>query len=98
MVSINRTIRGSVDMITVFVRAPPRKYLTPRRVSPCVIPVAAKIALSPRMRSSRVSFLSGSARPYSLSFSTCERWVGHILAWISPHVGLSQAILRRWPG
>src|SRR5215203_3535409 len=84
MVSINRTIRGAVDMTTPCVRAPPRKYLTPYKVSPNVMPVAAKTTSSPRMRSSRVSFFSESSSPYSLSLSTCERWVGHILAWISP--------------
>src|SRR5215204_1253936 len=32
MASMNRTIRGSVDITTVCVRAPPRKYLTPYKV------------------------------------------------------------------
>lgn len=56
MVSINRTIRGSVDMTTVCVRAPPRKYLTPYRVSPGVMPVATKTTSSPRIRSFRASY------------------------------------------
>ena len=73
MVSMNLTIRGSVDMTTVCVLAPPRKYLTPLRGSPGVMPVAAKTTSSPRIRSSSVSFFSGSSKPYSLSFSTCER-------------------------
>jgi hypothetical protein len=84
MVSMNRTIRGSVDMTTVCVRAPSRKYLTSCRVSPGVMPVAEKTTSSPRIKSSKASFCSGSSRPYSLSFSTYERCVGHTLAWISP--------------
>ena len=78
MVSMNRTIRGSIDITTVCVRAPPRKYLTPCRVSPGVMPVAEKTTSSPRIKSSKASFCSGSSRPYSLSFSTYERCVGHI--------------------
>src|SRR3712207_8809055 len=77
MVSINLTTRGSVDIATVWVLAPPQKYLTPLKGSPGVIPVAAKTTSSARIRSSSVSFISGSSNPYSSSFSTCERSEEH---------------------
>jgi hypothetical protein len=38
-----------------------------------VMPVAEKTTSSPRIKSSKASFCSGSSRPYSLSFSTYER-------------------------
>src|SRR5215203_4767173 len=76
MVSMNLTTRGSVDITTVWVRAPPRKYLTPSSDSPAVIPVAAKTTSVPRMRSSSRSFRSGSPKPDSSNCSTWARCVG----------------------
>src|SRR5215212_8515278 len=55
MVSKNLTTRGAVDIATVLVRTPRRKYSTFLRDSPGVMPVAAKTTSSPRIRSSGAS-------------------------------------------
>jgi hypothetical protein len=80
MVSMNLTTRGSVDITILYVRATPRKSLTPSDDSPPVVPVAAKATSVPRMRSSSNSFRSRSPKPDS---SDCPTW-----ALRRPHPGL----------